>query len=217
MGNRNALILTLFTGLGLGLVLPTTPPSQPALVQSLVQKTERSLKPFELQSAGGVFNNRSLHGQWTLIMFGFTHCPDICPTTLSRLAVLETHMSRLSNHQTLAYLFVSVDPERDSIAMLDMYVRQFSPSFFSVTGHPEQLKSLANILGAQFQVDPKPGNYQVAHSTLLYLTGPQGKLRARFNIDHNLAELANQLHNEISRAESVKGIYTERSRVDSPR
>ncbi|MCO7187523.1 MULTISPECIES: SCO family protein [unclassified Pseudoalteromonas] len=216
MHNKYALILTLFTGLGLGLVLPTTPPSQPVIVKNLMQETERSLKPFELQGAGSKFDKQSLQGKWTLIMFGFTHCPDICPTTLSRLAVLETHMSRLSNHQTLTYLFVSVDSGRDSIAMLDKYVRHFSPSFFSVTGHPEQLKSLAHNVGAQFQLDPKPDNYQVAHSALLYLTGPQGKLRARFNIDHNLIELAHQLHSVISRAESVKGVYVERSRVDSP-
>ncbi|MEC4087953.1 SCO family protein [Pseudoalteromonas rubra] len=198
MHSKYAVLSTLFIGLDLGMLLPVAQPAQSVVTQPVMQKTERHLSAFELHSVQGTFDQHALLEQWTIVMFGFTHCPDICPTALSRLAALETHLTTRSTEGTFAYVFVSVDPKRDSTPTLNKYVRYFSHSFMGVTGHPEQLKLLARSLGAQFQVTAKPDNYQVAHSTMLYLIGPEGKLRGRFNIDTDLTELAQQLNGFIN-------------------
>ncbi|KAF7781025.1 protein SCO1/2 [Pseudoalteromonas rubra] len=198
MHSKYAVLSTLLFGLGLGMLLPVAQPAQPVVTQQIMQKTARNLSPFELRSVHGRFDQHTLLGQWTIVMFGFTHCPDICPTALSRLATLETHLTTHSARKTLAYVFISVDPNRDPVPELNQYVHYFSDSFIGVTGHPEQLKLLARSVGAQFQVTAKSGDYQVAHSTMLYLIGPEGKLRGRFNIDTDLAELAHQLNGFIN-------------------
>ncbi|WP_164518188.1 SCO family protein [Pseudoalteromonas rubra] len=193
MHNKYALLLTLLVGFGLGVLIPITQPVQPGTAQAMIQKTERTLAPFELQSVNGQFDQHVLQGQWTIMMFGFTHCPDICPTALSRLAALETQLTALSIPQQPRYVFVSVDPQRDSVTALDTYVRHFSPSFIGVTGHPDQLKLLARSTGAQFQVNNAPDNYLVAHSTALLLLDPNAALRGRFDINQDPSELAVQL------------------------
>ncbi|MCF2907012.1 SCO family protein [Pseudoalteromonas sp. DL2-H2.2] len=200
MHNKYALLLTLLIGCGLGVLIPITQPVQPGTAQAMIQKAERPLAPFELQSAYGQFDQHVLQGQWTIMMFGFTHCPDICPTALSRLAALETQLAALSIPRQPRYVFVSVDPQRDSVTELDIYVRHFSPSFIGVTGHPDQLKLLARSTGAQFQVNSAPDNYQVAHSTALLLLDPSATLRGRFDINQDLSELAAQLKRFIHRS-----------------
>ncbi|MCG7535549.1 SCO family protein [Pseudoalteromonas sp. OOF1S-7] len=193
MHSKYALLLTLLIGCGLGVLLPITQPLQPGTAQAMIQKTERTLAPFELQSAYGQFDQHVLQGQWTIMMFGFTHCPDICPTALSRLAALEKQLTALSIPRQPMYVFVSVDPKRDSVTTLDTYVRHFSPSFIGVTGHPGHLESLARSTGAQFQVNTAPDNYQVAHSTMIFLLDPTATLRGRFDINQDLGALARQL------------------------
>lgn len=200
MHSKYAVLSTLLFGLVLGMLLPVAQPAQSVVTQQIMQKTKRHLSPFELHSVHGTFDQHALLGQWTIVIFGFTHCPDICPTALSRLASLETHLTTRSTEGTVAYVFVSVDPKRDPAPELHKYVRYFSDSFIGVTGHTEQLKLLARSVGAQFQVTANSGNYQIAHSTMLYLIGPEGKLRGRFNIDTDLAELAYQLNSFINGA-----------------
>jgi len=118
-------------------------------------------------------------GHWNLVFFGYTHCPDICPTALTSMVevnkALDSHLQ--AQVQTV---FVSVDPERDTPDHLKEYVGFFSPDFIGVTGEDAQIRELTRQLGLQYkllQADDK-GNYLVDHSSYLIIINPAGQLQA---------------------------------------
>lgn len=139
------------------------------------------LPVFSLRHQGGVFGNEELQGHWTLMAFGYTQCPDICPTTLSLLKSLHEQWVR-DGIESPQVVLVSVDPGRDPPAMLARYVAAFDPAFLGITGDEVQLQQLARGLGAAYHRHDgqDPRHYSVDHSTDLYLIDPTGRLRSRF-------------------------------------
>lgn len=130
-----------------------------------------------------------LHGKWSLIFFGFTHCPDVCPGTLFELRkVNESLQQQLeTNIKKPQILFVSVDPERDTPAKLEQYLAYFDPGFIGLTAEHAQLLPLTRQLGiAYFVEEHEPGaaQYDVAHSASILLTDPQGRLYGAFPAPH---------------------------------
>ena len=114
-----------------------------------------------------VFDLASLKGKWTFLFFGFTHCPDVCPTTLAELARARDDIARnAAGAKDVQFVFVSVDPNRDTAGKLGQYVGYFEPTFLGVTGDDAQIGNLAGQLGAAYQVAIAPGleNYPVTHS-----------------------------------------------------
>lgn len=136
---------------------------------------------FTLQAASGPVSLHDYSGRLVLIYFGYTFCPDICPTTLS--AVLEARaLLSPEERQKTALLFVSVDPQRDTPAHLKTYLEFFDPEFVGVTGSPAQIAEVAARYGVIYSVQAAQGentNYAVDHSAETYLVGPDGSLRAR--------------------------------------
>ncbi len=130
-----------------------------------------------------VFDLASLKGKWSFLFFGFTHCPDICPTTL---AVLARARDSIAKHtvgtQDIQFVFVSVDPNRDTASKLRQYVDYFDTTFLGVTGDNAQIGNLAGQLGAAYQVVITPGieNYPVYHSAAVFLLDPQARYHAVF-------------------------------------
>ncbi|TWO81698.1 SCO family protein [Denitratisoma oestradiolicum] len=139
------------------------------------------LPTFSLRHQGGVFGNGELQGHWTLMTFGYTQCPDICPTTLSLLKSLREQWER-DGIEFPQVVLVSVDPGRDPPSMLARYVAAFDPAFLGITGDEAQLQQLARGLGAAYRRydGQDPRHYSVDHSTDLYLIDPAGRLRSRF-------------------------------------
>ena len=134
------------------------------------------------------FDLASLKGRWTFLFFGFTHCPDVCPTTLAVLARARDNIARTTaGAEDVQFVFVSVDPNRDTASKLAQYVGYFDASFLGVTGNDAQIGNLAGQLGAAYQVALAPGveNYPVTHSTAVFLLDPRARYHAVFTPPHD--------------------------------
>ena len=166
----------------------------PAELASVILPEPRALEPFTLTShEGTALTLEDLKGHWTLLFFGYTHCPDICPTTL---AVLKGVAQKLDSDPALAAstrtLFVSVDPKRDTPEQLKQYITYFNPAFMAATGSREQIDNLTTQVGAiyMFEGDTRRDDYIVNHSATILLIDPQGRFYARFNAPHTAGGIA---------------------------
>ena len=120
---------------------------------------------------------RSYRGEIAVLYFGYTHCPDVCPTTLSNLSVALNAMG--DEAKKVRVLFVSVDPDRDTIPVLKAYVNAFAPEVDGLRGTPNQVADLARRYRVAFSVTPEtPGQpYEVTHSNGVYFFDEKGKAR----------------------------------------
>ncbi|MGA2562714.1 MAG: SCO family protein [Steroidobacteraceae bacterium] len=139
----------------------------------------RALAEFHLQDLSGRdFDRSNLHGHPTLLFFGFTHCPDVCPTTLAMLAQLQ----RARPLPDAQVVFVTVDPERDSAASLQVYLAYFDHGFIGLRGDQAALAPLLSSLSAIAVRQSLPdGSYTMDHSATLYLLDSAGRLVAVFS------------------------------------
>lgn len=133
---------------------------------------------FTLESASGPVSLKDYRGKLVLLYFGYTFCPDICPTSLA--ATTEgVKLLKPEEAARVAMIFISVDPERDTPARLKEYVEFFHPKLVGVTGKPENLAEIAKRYGvfyAKQKVDTAGGGYVVDHSSDTYMLGPDGQL-----------------------------------------
>jgi len=134
---------------------------------------------FTLDSADGPVSSRDYRGKVIALYFGYTSCPDVCPTSLATLAEALAKLSpaELAGVQPL---FVSVDPERDNVARLKEYALFFHPKLKGLTGTPQQLAAMAQAYGASYakQDVKSEGGYVVDHSSFIYLVAADGRLAA---------------------------------------
>ena len=115
-------------------------------------------------------------GKVVAVFFGFTHCPDACPTTMAELATVAKELG--PDAARFQVLFVTVDPERDTAAVLKQYVPGFHPSFLGLVGTPEENSRVAKEFKVYFQKSPQPGgSYSMDHSAGTFVFDPQGRLR----------------------------------------
>ncbi len=146
--------------------------------------TPRALTDFQMETAAGEpFTRADLEGRWSLLFFGFTNCPDVCPDTLAMLAQSMDQLRLMRREDLPQVVFVSVDPERDQSELLEDYVQWFDPEFVAVTGAEEQLQALTRQLGIVYwreQPDENTGFYNVDHSAAVLIIDPQGRLHGRF-------------------------------------
>lgn len=151
----------------------------------------RPLPAFALHRAEGTLSNADLAGRWTLLSFGYTFCPDICPTTLATLGEVKAQLAA-RGLPAPQVLFVSVDPARDTPARLAEFVRFFDADFVGATGSNAELATLVRHLGVQYlrHEGPDPQHYVVDHSAVIYLIDPQGRLKATFSWPHEPAAMA---------------------------
>ena len=146
--------------------------------------TPRALADFELRTAEGEqFTRANLEGQWNLLFFGFTNCPDVCPDTLAMLAQSMRQLELMRREEKPQVVFVSVDPARDEGELLGDYVRWFDQDFVAVTGDEDQLEALSRQLGVVYffeEPDERTGFYNVDHSAAVLIVDPEGRLFGRF-------------------------------------
>jgi protein SCO1 len=158
---------------------------------------------FELMDAGG---NRvravDLRGRWLLIFFGYTYCPDLCPTTLSEMAGALAQLGPLAAE--VQPVFVSIDPQRDRPQALRDYVQNFDARILPLTGNAEQLARAAGSLGVVFYKvpGPRPDEYTFAHNAIVTLVGPEGGIVTRFSSEAPVDDLARALRRLIDPAGS---------------
>jgi len=152
-------------------------PPQPERVGAALLLPQRAPLPaFRLAGTSGPVTADGLKGRWSVLFFGYTHCPDICPTTLAALAAALDALPPQARGRVRA-LFVSVDPRRDSRARLADYVAYFGAGIEAATGDTDQIERLARAVGAYYALEePGPdGGYLVNHSASLFLVDPAGR------------------------------------------
>jgi len=134
---------------------------------------------FELvDHTGAPFTLEDLRGRWSLLFFGYTYCPDICPVTLQSLVPVQAMLGEADATQIV---FVSVDPARDDVARMAEYVAFFDPAYVGVTGGEDQIAVLTRAVGAYNAAraaEPGAEGYLVDHASSLFLVGPEAKLEA---------------------------------------
>lgn len=164
----------------------------PPTKAAAVYREPRALPAFELVAHDGTrFDAARLRGHWSILFFGFTNCPDVCPTTLAQLASVKRRLGDLGPAETPAVVMVSVDPKRDTPERLAQYVPYFDPSFTGATGSRETLDALTRGMGVAVHVGPVvDGTYTVDHTAALFLVNPDAKLVAVFPTPHDVETLA---------------------------
>jgi protein SCO1/2 len=171
----------------------TAPPAMPQT--ATVLPVPGDLPGFSLVNQNGeAVGPDVFEGHWSLVFFGFTHCPDICPLTMQVLANARQQLAD-SNHTDLPRIvLVSVDPERDTPEVLGQYVAYFGDGIAGITGDLEETRKLTNGLGIFFEKSAlTESDYSVDHSAVVLLINPDGKLHAIFGAPHDAENIVHDL------------------------
>ncbi|RKZ59138.1 MAG: hypothetical protein DRQ44_13980 [Gammaproteobacteria bacterium] len=160
-------------------------------IRAMVPESARKLAFPALQKTnGGSFDSASLQNKWTLLFFGYTNCPDVCPATLNSVALAKQQYEKQgigqSGKQFPQVVFISVDPQRDSIQALEEYVHYFDKDFIGATGEEKLLTAIAVQVSSNFIVEASENEieYQVGHSLNLVLVNPATELVAILRAPH---------------------------------
>jgi len=156
--------------------------------------------PFTLEnSSGKMVTNRNFRGKFMLVYFGYTYCPDICPTTLN--AVASTLDKLGPDAKELTPIFITVDPQRDTPEVMKRYTAAFSPAIVGLTGTPAEIAKVAReyrVYYARHVTGPGPNDYSMDHSSVLYLMGPNGQFIAPLRADESPAKMATEIEKLMS-------------------
>ncbi|MCB2106783.1 MAG: SCO family protein [Rhodobacteraceae bacterium] len=164
----------------------------PALQVTVV---DGRIKPFSLIGPGNqLITNAHFRGKWMLLFFGYTHCPDICPTTMLTIASVLNDLG--DEAVKLQPIFITIDPERDSPALLKDYLANFDSRILGLGGDEQRVAEAAEAFGVFYRkqpIDNSDGDYYMDHSTALYLVDPDGRLARPYVPDVPPGELAEKL------------------------
>jgi protein SCO1/2 len=178
-------VLAVTCGFAMARLLP--PPLSGSTLEWL--DPPRAIANFKLTSGHSAFTHEDLRGQWQLLALGFTHCADVCPTTLTELSSLRA----ATNARNLQILFISVDPQRDSPEQLADYVNFYAENIIAATGPQFELHQLARSLGMDFRIEGPADSPEISHSTTIALIGPHGFLRGRLRPGFDPQQVAREL------------------------
>jgi protein SCO1/2 len=142
---------------------------------------------------GKPFTDADLKGKWQLVFFGYTHCPDVCPTALNDLSLALDQMG--AKKSEIGIVFISVDPDRDTPAVLKSYAESFGGPIVALTGTPAEVAQAAQDYKVYYAKHPAAdGGYDMDHSALIYVMDPQGRFTATFTPDDTSDTIAARLN-----------------------
>lgn len=169
-------------------------PTQKPTIHGLLFDKSRALPPFSFHSSKHSFNDRSLTNYWSLIFFGYTSCPDVCPTTLTTLNQAYQKLPH-TLQKKIQIIFISIDPYRDTQKHVNEYTHYFNPNFIGLTGSKHQIKQLTSALGVPYWIkkQPKVNNYTVDHGSMIALINPMGRYQGFFSAPHYSAVISKEL------------------------
>lgn len=181
---------------------PAEPSRQGATDAAVPLATAPRGGDFVLNSYRGTVRLSDLRGQVVVLYFGYTSCPDVCPTALAMLSAALDQLSAAEREQ-IAVLFISVDPERDSLEQLKRYGEYFHPDILGVTGTPEQLSRAAALYGAAYRLVKQESatDYVVDHTADLYLVDRQGELAGTLGHGSLPETILSALRQQLERAD----------------
>jgi protein SCO1/2 len=154
--------------------------------------------PFRLVDQNGkTVTDADLKGKWSLVYFGYTHCPDACPTALNDIAIALDELGPQRN--AVRPVFVTVDPERDTPAVLKSYVTAFDAPILALSGTPEEIAQAAKGYRVYYAKHPEAGgDYSMDHSSVIYVMDPEGRFTASFSQENSPEEIAERLKKLLS-------------------
>jgi protein SCO1/2 len=190
-------LVALVLGLTVNKVLTNSGRADPAVLLDagiVLLPQSRALPALTLSNQDGQpVQIDQLKGKWSALFFGYTFCPDICPTTLAQLRELQTLLPEAARNN-LQVVFVSVDPHRDTPKQIKQYLSYFSPNFQGLTANEAILQQFANAVSIPFiPADTSKENYSVDHSGNLVLLGPDGRQRGFIRAPLNNQKLKEHL------------------------
>lgn len=169
----------------------------PSDLMSALLSEPKPLRAFRLTDQHGqVFDLKRLKGKWTFMFFGYTRCPDICPTTLAVMKNIATVLERDPRKIESQFVFVSIDPERDKPESLGGYVEYYKPGFIGITGEQAQL----DVLGRQLNIETRrielgaSTNYLLSHTSSIMLIDPSARCYADFSPPHERASIIKRFY-----------------------
>ncbi|MFN8439514.1 MAG: SCO family protein [Caldilineaceae bacterium] len=162
----------------------------------MLQEPPLALEDFSLSGDDGTqFHLADLRGKYILLTFGYTSCPDVCPTTLAMLRLTREKLE-IGKGQ-MAVVFISVDPERDTSEKVRNYATLFADDFIGVTGHSDEIDQAVKQFGATYRIDKGQvtlnTGYEVSHSAYVYVVDPEFRLRMAIPFGAQINEIVGDL------------------------
>ncbi len=198
--SRLRLALYIFTGFVVGglIALAVLPEARARLFPGATLKTMGQALvggPFTLTDhTGRRVTDQDFRGRFMIVFFGFTFCPDVCPTALQVMAAALDKIG--SKAEQITPVLITVDPERDTPEQMAMYVKSFHPRLVGLTGAPDEIAAVAKAYRAYFKRVPDPkssGGYTMDHSAIIYVMGPDGAFRTHFTYTVDANAMAERL------------------------
>lgn len=177
----------------------------PADIQGLFWPEPKQINAFKmLDQQGKPFTEKQFSGQWSLIFFGYTHCPDVCPVTLSVMA--DVYNELVPKDKNVQVIFTTVDPERDTTEKLQNYVSYFHKDFIGLGGDTTMVNSLVKQIGIAYYLNNEDGasNYLVDHTASIFVFDPQGRLVGKLSAPHQKTDI-------IEKFTKIKNFITDHS------
>ena len=187
----------LFALVMLATYLLTKPAPVPDQLQGVLRPQFVPIQQMQLTDHNNnAFTQRNFAGKWSFVFFGYLSCPDICPTTLRTLSILAGHLEKSGGDSSAQpeFVFVSVDPKRDTTDRIRNYVTFFNQKFLGVTAEQEQIEKFSRQFGAGYihEEEYAPGQYAISHTSAIFLVSPDGRLVATFSQPHYAEVMADQ-------------------------
>jgi protein SCO1 len=164
-----------------------------ANIEGLFWPSPKQIRDFDsLDQTGNPFGLNQIKGKWSFIFFGYTHCPDVCPITLSVMA--DSYKQLAIEHDDIQIIFVSVDPARDTTEKLSQYMSYFNEDFIGLNGDPEKGNSLTKQIGVAYYLnnEEQTDNYLVDHSASIFLFDPKARMVGKISAPHESSKIIQQ-------------------------
>ena len=180
---------------------PSLIEKEPILETGKAYKKPLDIIEFELKDQGDqLYSKNDLKNQWTILFFGYTNCPDVCPTTIFKLGQIKQQISKELPNVNLQILFITLDPERDSTERLREYLGFFNASMIGLTGDISKIVELTSNLSVFFQRINKEDGYDFNHTASIFLINPKAQLKASFSPASSIEMLAEDIKKVVKKS-----------------
>ena len=175
--------------------LPSLLEKKPTLATGKILARPMEIDQFELiDQNNAAFNNKRLEGGWTVVFFGYTNCPDVCPTTIYKLAEIKNVIKEKLPSTDFNTVLVTLDPDRDSAQRLDEYIGYFDETMLGVTGTYENIQSFTSSLSVFYQRINKEEGYDFNHTASIFIFDKNGLLFATMSPANTIGELTEDFY-----------------------